>query len=281
MNHAAGRVDLHLHTTASDGTHTPSQIVQMAQALGLRAIAITDHDCMAGVREATAAAAGSALLVIPGVELSTDVPEGEVHVLGYYLDDANPELQTLLAKLRGARLQRARRMVEKLAALGLPLSWDRVQAIANGAAVGRPHVARALLEAGHVSSVQDAFSLYIGRHGPAYVERYRLTPAEAVALVRRLGGLPVLAHPSFVPNLPERLPQLVAAGLTGMEVWYTGYSPDTTSELSALARQYGLVETGGSDFHGVSVMPSAILGAVPVPYAAVEELERRRALTKR
>ena len=196
--------------------------MRLAILAGLGTIAITDHDSMNGVDEALAAAAGTSLKVIPGVELSTDIPRGEVHLLGYYLDPHLPELDALLATLRGSRVQRAQRMVEKLDSLGMPVSWERVQAIANGASVGRPHVARALIEAGHVSSVQDAFSLYIGREGPAYVDRYKLTPVEATALVTRLGGLAVLAHPSFVPELDRVLPGLVEAGLAGMEVYYTG-----------------------------------------------------------
>ena len=252
----------------------------MAILSGLGAIAITDHDSMEGVGEALAAAAETSLLVIPGVELSTDSPGGEIHILGYYLDPREPELDTLLATLRNARVQRAQRMVEKLDSLGMPVSWERVKAIANGASVGRPHVAQALLEAGHVSSVRDAFSLYIGREGPAYVDRYKLNPQEATELVKRLGGVPVLAHPSFVPDLEKALPGLVSAGLAGMEVYYTGYPQEVTEYLRKLARRFGLVEAGGSDFHGSSVVPSAVLGSVPVPFSSVEELERRRAASQ-
>jgi predicted metal-dependent phosphoesterase TrpH len=276
VNSALGFVDLHLHTTASDGAFSPTQIVRMAREAGLRAIAITDHDSMGGVAEAVAAAAGTGLGVIPGVEISTDLLQGEAHILGYYLDARNPELMELLATLRKSRWERAQRMVEKLGALGMPVSWDRVADIADGGAVGRPHVARALMEAGHVSSVQDAFALYIGREGPAYVDRYRLAPVEVTQAVVRWGGLPVLAHPSFVVDLPALLSRLVPAGLVGLEAYYTGYPPEVTASLLRLARTNGLVGTGGSDFHGRSVVAGAMLGSVGVPYSVMEELQARR-----
>jgi hypothetical protein len=247
----------------------------MARKMGLRAIAITDHDSLNGVPEAIAAAEGSGLTVIAGVEMSTDVKDGEVHILGYFVDPADRDLQALLTMLRNSRTERARRMTQNLTRLGVPITMERVLQLARGGSVGRPHVAQALKEAGHVSSIQDAFSLYIGRTGPAYVERYRLTPAEAVGHVTRHGGVPVLAHPGFVPNLGMLLPGLVAAGLAGMEVFYTGYSDDEVAALSALASQYGLVRTGGSDFHGAGVRQDVTVGSVEVPYRAVEELRAR------
>ncbi len=281
MSDAPRFVDLHLHTTASDGAFLPRQIVQMALDAGLSAVAITDHDTVDGVEEAVAAAAGTGLTIIPGVEISADLRQGEAHILGYYLNTGNTELADLLATLRRSRWERGKRMVEKLGALGMPVSWDRVAAIANGGAVGRPHVARALIEAGHVSSVQDAFARYIGREGPAYVDRYKLTPVEVTQAVLRWGGLPVLAHPSFVPDLEGLLPRLVAAGLVGLECYYTGYPPEVTAGLIRLTRTNGLVATGGSDFHGRSVVAGAVLGSVGVPYSVVEELEARRPLANR
>ncbi len=247
----------------------------MAILSGLRAIAITDHDSLNGVPEALAAADGTDLTVIAGVEMSTDVKDGEVHILGYFLDPADQDLQGLLTTLRNSRTERARRMTENLTRLGVPITMERVLELANGGSVGRPHVAQALKEAGHVSSIQDAFSLYIGRTGPAYVERYRLTPAEAVGHVRKHGGVAVLAHPKFVPNVPTLLPGLAAAGLAGIEVYYTGYSDEEVASLGAMADHYGLVRTGGSDFHGPGVQLDAKLGGVAVPYRAVEELRAR------
>lgn len=271
------RVDLHLHTTASDGAYSPGEIVRMAWQRGLRAIAITDHDSTEGVEEALQATRFIPIMVIPGVEISTDIPKGEIHILGYYVDHRQPELRDILARLREGRQQRARKMVEKLNLLGMPISWERVQAIADGGAVGRPHVAKALMEAGYVASVQDAFALYIGREGPAYVERFKMTPAEAVALIARLGGLPVLAHPGTIPSLESWLPELLAAGLVGLEAYYTGYTAEMTAGLLRLAARHGLVATGGSDFHGQDVVPEAVLGEPPVPFSVVEELLARLA----
>jgi predicted metal-dependent phosphoesterase TrpH len=274
---APGFVDLHVHTTASDGAFSPAEIVRMALDAGLRAVAITDHDSMEGVDEAVAAAAGSGLAVIPGVEMSADMARGEAHILGYFLDAHNPESAELLAALRRSRRVRAQRMVEKLQALGMSITWDRVEAIAGGGAVGRPHLARALAEAGYVSSISEAFARWIGREGPAYVERYRLKPEEATQKVVQWGGLPVLAHPSYVADLSSLLPPLVRAGLVGLEAYYTGYSPEQTASLLRVARLNGLVGTGGSDFHGPSVVANAVLGGVGVPFSVLEGLQARRA----
>jgi predicted metal-dependent phosphoesterase TrpH len=270
------QVDLHLHTTASDGVYAPSAVVALARARGLQTIAITDHDSVAGVAEALAVA-GHELEVIPGVEINTDVPHSEVHILGYYLDDHHAELQDVLQKLQDFRRDRARRMVEKLARLGLPLDWERVASLAGDGAVGRPHVAQALVERGYMADVSQAFDRYIGREGPAYVERYRLAPTEATRLIVRAGGLPVLAHPIGLENLPSLLDELTAAGLVGLEAYYTGYLPEETQSLLALAQKYGLVATGGSDFHGGGILPHADLGAVFVPMEAVAALRARLA----
>lgn len=272
----ASQVDLHLHTTASDGAYAPAAVVALARARGLRTIAITDHDSVEGVAEALAAA-GHGLEVIPGVEINTDIPHSEVHILGYYVDYRHAELQDVLQRLRDFRRDRARRMVEKLAHLGMPLDWRRVAALAGDGALGRPHVAQALVERGYVADVSQAFDLYLGREGPAYVERHKLTPVEATRLIVRAGGLPVLAHPSGLENLPTLLDALTAAGLVGLEAHYTGYLPEETQGLLALAQKYGLVATGGSDFHGGSVLPHADLGAVFVPVEAAAALRARLA----
>ncbi len=268
------QVDLHLHTTASDGAYTPAAVVALARDRGLRTIAITDHDSMEGVAEALAAA-GHGLEVIPGVEINTDIPHAEVHILGYYVDYRHAELQDVLQRLRDFRRDRARRMVEKLARLGMPVDWQRVAALAGEGAVGRPHVAQALVERGYVADVSQAFDRYIGREGPAYVERHKLTPVEATRLIVRAGGLPVLAHPSGLANLTTLLDELTAAGLVGLEAYYTGYLPEETQGLLLLAQKYGLVATGGSDFHGGSILPHADLGAVFVPVEAVAALRAR------
>ncbi len=268
----SGRVDLHVHTTASDGQFSPTEIVRRALDIGLTTIAITDHDTTEGVAEAVDAARGTRLEVIPGVEISTDVWRSELHVVGYYIDYADPSLCSKLALFRDSRLDRAQRMVAKLNRMGLPVAWDRVQEIAGEAAVGRPHIARAMLEVGHISSLDEAFHRYIGRNGPAYAERFKLSPAEAVQTILSANGLPVLAHPLHIQRM---VPDLVEAGLRGLEVYYPGYSPEETRFLCRLASKYGLITTGGSDFHGEDVQPANKLGGVMVPQVVAENLRAR------
>ncbi|MDA8219458.1 MAG: PHP domain-containing protein [Dehalococcoidales bacterium] len=276
-------VDLHLHTTASDGTDAPAEVVRKARDLGLRVIAITDHDSTEGVAEAVASARGTDLEVIPGIEISTDVPLGEIHILGYFVDVADGELQNMLHLLRESRHGRARRMVDKLRDLGMDIDWERVKAFAGEGAVGRPHVARAMVEKGYVSTTAEAFDRYIGRNGPAYVERYKLTPPEAVQLVLGAKGLPGLAHPVIAgaaeplgdsPDLEPLLAELSQAGLVAMECYYTGYTDDITADLLEKARRYNLVPTGGSDYHGANLV-GPTLGGVHVPLSSVEALRER------
>lgn len=243
----------------------------MASRLGLRVIAIADHDSTDGIAEAQEAAYGTSLEVVPAVEINVDYGRLELHILGYYLDPTSVELQVALAQLRAGRQDRARQMVERLAHLGLPLSWERVAAIAGeGTAIGRPHVAQALLESGYVGSIQEAFTSYIGHGGPAYVERFKLSPAEAISLIRRAGGVPVLAHPLMLMDV---VPQLVPQGLAGIEVYYTGYTEEERALLLAVADRYSLLATGGSDFHGPDVLPDNLLGGVEVPWSVVEKLK--------
>jgi len=268
------RVDLHLHSTASDGQFSPSELVAMALDRNLLAIAITDHDTTAGIDEALEAARGTGLEVIPGVEISCDVPHEEVHLLGYYLDYHHPALQGKLRAMRDARLQRAKGMLAKLAALGSPLPWEMVAELAGDGSVGRPHIAQAMVRMGCVDSTDEAFDLYIGRSGPAYVERYRLSPSDAVLLIKEAHGLPVLAHPLRVMHF---LLALVEWGLVGLEVYYNGYSAEDIQELAALARKFDLIPTGGSDFHGPGVLDTVDMGGVWVP---VESVKRLRALAK-
>src|SRR5579885_1684383 len=194
-----GEVDLHLHTTASDGRLTPQELVKLAAERGLRVIAITDHDTTDGVGPAQAAAARFAdLRLIPGVEMSVDIAEAEVHLLGYWVDLDNREFQQLLAWSRDGRVNRARRILEKLAELGMSVEWERVRELAGDGAVGRPHIAQAMVERGYVADIREAFDRYLGRGRPAYVERERLTPEQGIRSVLAVGGLPVLAHPADI-----------------------------------------------------------------------------------
>jgi predicted metal-dependent phosphoesterase TrpH len=270
-------VDLHLHTTASDGTLPPPRLVALARQRGLRHIAVTDHDSTEGV-DAALDAAGSTLEVIPGVELNTDVPAGEVHILGYFLDHHDPSLQDRLSRMRASRLGRGEGMVRRLRDLGLDVTWERVQEIAGvaeGGAVGRPHIARALVEGGYVATVREAFDRYIGNDGPAYVAREKLEPVEAVGIVRQARGVPVLAHPADIPDLETLLPRLIEAGLEGLECYYGTYSEGVVQGLVERARALGLAPTGGSDFHGPEVLPEFEVGGTPVPPEVVTELKQR------
>lgn len=270
-------VDLHTHSTISDGVLAPGELVDQAAAAGVRIMALTDHDSTDGVAEAARAARGHAgFTLIPGIELSTDVPQGEVHVLGYFIDIEDRQLQSTLVSFRNDREGRARRMVERLADLGMPVRWERVLQIAGEGSIGRPHVAQALVEAGHVGSVREAFDRYIGRNGPAYVERARMAPAEAIALIRRFGGLAALAHPRESPNLDTLLPELVVAGLAGMEVYYGLYPPLERDVLLSLCRRHGILPTGGSDYHGPGLAAECPLGGANVPLAVGEALLARR-----
>ncbi len=277
-NAALGRVDLHTHSTASDGELLPSRLIGLAIERGLSTIALTDHDTVAGLAEALEAARGTSLEVIPGVELSVDVPGAEVHVLGYWIDWRAPDFLAMIKKFRDGRVGRAEQMVQKLTALGAPISFERVRELAGDAAIGRPHVAQALVEAGHVATVTEAFDRYIDRNGPAYVEHFRLSPEDAVRLILSAGGVPVLAHPAEVTDWVE---PLVRAGLLGLEVHYGLYDDAMIQSLAKLARQYDLIATGGSDFHGLNKMAHMSgMGDVHVPPAVVDKLRRKAAEVK-
>lgn len=264
----SAKADFHNHSTASDGKLRPAQLVDLAAANGVRIFAMTDHDSTEGIVEAKAAAAKhSDLILVPGVELSTDIEGTEVHILGYLTDDIlqNEEFQAALTKFRAGRFQRGKGMVEKLNALGKPITWERVLEIAGDASVGRPHVAQALLEAGHVTSIKEAFDLYIGRNGPAYVERDKMEPEEAVATLTRYGAPAVLAHPSYVKDVESILPGLIAAGLKGMEVYYRDYDDAMQDNLARIAKKYNIMPLGGSDYHGLNNPGEREPGHIPLP----------------
>ena len=270
-----GQADLHIHSTTSDGKLTPAEVVGEAARRGLKFISLTDHDTVDGIAPALAAAKNHpALKLIPGVEISTDIPSGEAHVLGYFIDYTGGELAAALARFRNSRLNRARGMVAKLAELGVHLDWARVEQIAGDSVMGRPHIAQALLEKGYIDSFRQAFADYIGRNGPAYVEREKITPAQAVALIVRSGGLASLAHPFTVSDPEAMIIELKAAGLAGLEAYYNGYDRDETETLVNLARKHNLVTTGGSDFHGLEASESPI-GGIDLPLEAVEQLIAR------
>jgi predicted metal-dependent phosphoesterase TrpH len=269
------RIDLHAHTTASDGLLPPERLVALAREAGVAVLGVADHDTTDALDAAMAAGVRAGVEVIPAVEINTDVDALEVHVLGYCIDHRLPWFQEFLARLRDGRVNRAARMVEKLNALGIPIRLARVREIAGGA-VGRPHVARALIEAGAVRTTEEAFAKYLGRGAPAYVERMKVTPEEAVAVILRSGGIPVLAHPGWGP-VDGLIPDLVRAGLEGIEVYYPDHTPAMVERLLALADRLGLLVTGGTDYHGGDLATGVALGSQYVPEEVVARLKARAA----
>ena len=279
-------VDLHLHTTYSDGRLTPTELVRLCAQSDLRVISVSDHDSTEAMPEALEAARSfPQLTIIPGIELSTDVPGAEIHVLGYFVDYQDAEFQRVLKRFREGRQERARQIVEKLGKLGVKVSWDRVEELSDGGAIGRPHIAQAMVEAGYIQYPRDAFDQYLGRNGRAYVERPKLTPAEAIGILLDNGALPVMAHPTYsvtksdrdeVDALRKILTELKGAGLMGMEVYYGGYSPEQVGQLVALADELGLVPCGGSDYHASGNPDEPEPGTVGPPMDTVEALRAQR-----
>jgi 3',5'-nucleoside bisphosphate phosphatase len=248
------RADMHSHSTASDGTCPPAEVMRRASAAGLDAIALTDHDTVAGHR-AAAEALPPGLTLVPGMELSCRLDGHSVHLLGYLFDPADAELAAERARIRESRVHRARAMVERLAELGAPVTWEQVSALAGDGVIGRPHIARAMVAAGVISSPDEAFGPdWIGTGGRAHVTRYALDPARAIALIRAAGGVTVLAHPRagargwMMPD--DMIADLAAAGLHGIEVWHPDQDQKQRAHLTALAADLGLVASGGSDDHG-------------------------------
>jgi predicted metal-dependent phosphoesterase TrpH len=267
-------VDLHLHTTASDGRLSPTELVKLVASQGLKQVAISDHDTTEGLAEAFEAAGEfSDLRIIPAIEISTDIPGDEVHMLGYFLNHEDPDLQALLGRFRDGRLERGKAMVDKLATLGIHIDWERVKEIAGDGAVGRPHIALAMVEKGYCKEPKDAFPEYLGRNGLAYVERSKMSPDQAVALLKRFGAVPVLAHPAYLVDMEPAIALLKDAGLMGMEVHYAQYDAETVGHLADLAKEYDLIPCGGSDYHGLGNTGELLPGALGPPLETVERLE--------
>lgn len=268
-------IDLHTHSLRSDGALEPAALVERAAERGVKIQALSDHDTLAGAAEAIAAGERVGVRVIPSTELNTESEWGDVHILGYFLDPADAALEDRLRWLRENRGRRVELMVEKLNALGYAISLARVMEIAQGGSLGRPHLAQALFEAGYVPTYDSAFGTLIAKDAPAYVSRVGLSPLEAVQLVVAHGGVPSLAHPFTVVGLEELMPLIVAAGLVGIEAYYGSHPPAMTAACLSLARRYGLVPTGGSDFHGRGEH-GAPLGGVFVPPETIPALEAHR-----
>ena len=274
-------IDLHLHTLASDGRLSPTELIQLVASQGLETISITDHDSTEGLAEAYEAAKKFPYMrIIPGIEMSADIPGDEVHVLGYFLDYHDVEFQEMLTELRRGRVGRAQVMVEKLVALGKPVEWERVLHFAGDGTVGRPHIALAMVEAGYFKEPKEAFEEYLGNDGLAYYDRPKLNPTESVAMIRKVGGVPVLAHPTFMNDMEAGIASLKKEGLVGMEVYYAQYDDDTVRHLARLAREYDLIPCGGSDYHGLGNTGESLPGTLGPPEETVKLLEDAAAVNK-
>ncbi|HYM81073.1 MAG TPA: PHP domain-containing protein [Candidatus Limnocylindria bacterium] len=264
------RVDLHTHSFFSDGVLSPEDLVARARLKGLAGLALTDHDSIEGVERAAAAAIVAGIDLVPGVELSSSLDGLDLHILGYYVNPDHPGLRERLEEFKQERRDRIVAIVGRLEALGAVIALERVLALAGPGVVGRPHVAQALLEAGLVEHQEDAFRRFLGAHGPAFVPRPAFSPTEAIALIHAADGVSVLAHPG--PQLAESIVEgLATAGLRGVEVWHPHHTSGTSRRYQALADRLGLLETGGSDFHGEH--RSLDLGDVGVPILLLERLK--------
>ena len=282
MKPRSQKIDLHTHTVYSDGTFTPAQSVELALERGLTALSISDHDSTEGLPEALRAAEGTGLEIVPGVEFSTIHEHGGVHMLTYWPDVTDREFQAELQRLREDRYQRGERMVRKLQDLGYPVLFERVREIASGKNIGRPHIAQALVEAGGVAEVKEAFSdELIGTGGRAYVEKHALHPPDALPLMKRAGGLAVLAHPVHwrdgLPVPDQLIEEMVQAGLDGIEAAHPDHDPDTEARYREMAKRFGIVATGSSDCHGARYDPIR-MGSVTTDPEEFARLKARKEL---
>ena len=272
-------VDLHLHTTASDGALTPTQLIDLVARTSLRVISITDHDTINGIDEAQDAVSKLPdVTLIPGIELGTQDGPSEVHLLGYFINHRDPSLLAALERFREERVVAAQQNVDKLRSMGIHITWERVRELAGGT-VGRPHIAKAMVEGGYVESVRAAFDIYLGDNGIGRVPRPKLDPVDALGMVHDAGGVGAIAHPRTVKELGRVAPRLAEAGLAGIEVYAEKYGPEEQAGYRAIARRYGLVECGGSDYHAFGYPNEVVPGLYgPPPDTADLLFERAQAL---
>jgi predicted metal-dependent phosphoesterase TrpH len=273
-------IDLHTHSIYSDGTNSPTELLKMAEKRGLRALALTDHDTVAGIAELLAAGKESKVEPIPGIELSAACENGTMHILGYFIDPASPALAEMLTKVRAGRTARNLEILKKLNRLGYILRWSDLEEYTGKDVVGRPHFAEVLVKRGHVKSKKAAFDLLLAKGRPAYAERYHCTATECIGYIRAAGGIAVLAHPATIhlsdPKLRSLVGELAKQGLGGIEVYYAEHRPENRKKFIGWAKELGLLCTGGSDFHGEN-SPDLKLGTgfgqLHVPDEALEELK--------
>lgn len=274
-------IDLHTHTTASDGSLTPAQLVRYASQKGVTVIAITDHDTIDGNAEAMAEGKREGVTVVPGVEISVDYSPGSMHMLGFFIDFNNNALGGKLKQLQDSRADRNPRIIEKLNQLGIHITYQEVIDISGGGQVGRPHIAQVLLQKGYTRSIQEAFDRYLGKGAPAYFDKFRLEPARAIEMIAEAGGVPVLAHPftlncSHAEELERLVKNLIPLGLAGIEVYYSEHAPHQISVYESIAKRHHLLMTGGSDFHGVNVEGIDLgkgRGGLNIPFELYERLK--------
>lgn len=271
-------IDLHIHSNASDGTLSPEQVVRAACRANLAVIALADHDTTDGVDEALSAARREGgVTVVPAVEISAEHPRGDVHILGYFMDYKSPAFQSFLRRPRSARPERIEAMCEKLTALGLPVTAGEVRAVAGKASsVGRPHLARVMLNKGYIEHMDDAFRLYLREGKPAYVKRFKNPARESIERIHACGGISVIAHPGLCED-PGIVEDLIEEGVMGIEAYCHDHDQAKEDHFSGLARRHGLLITGGSDYHGEMLEKTFRLGDLKVPYACYEALEAARA----
>lgn len=278
------RIDLHLHTTHSDGSLSPTEVLQLALKARVTALAITDHDIVSSIPEALAVGAELGIEIIPGVEISSCIGNSELHILGYYIQWQDPELNQRFATLRESRHNRNPQIIERLRSLGLDVTYGEVRALAGTDSVGRPHIARLLMDKKYVTSAKDAFDLYLAEGRPAYVARELPQPEDAIAWIRAAGGVAVLAHPTWAKvsgeGLFTLLKTLKASGLGGIEVHYSTHTKRQTAEYLDLAKRLDLLVTGGSDFHGITKPDIGVgtgLGDLKVSEKLLEPLKQAAA----
>lgn len=264
-------IDLHTHSTASDGVLSPQKLVGLAKDSGVSVLAVTDHDTLEGLPMAMAEAARAGLQVIAGVEITAHVGDLEVHILGHVIDPGDNRLAEFLASSRTDRIERARRMVEKLWALGLPLDMNEVLSLASGPSVGRPHVAQAMIRRGYVTSLKEAFDRYLTPGKPGYVERSKIPASEVIHAIKEADGVPSLAHPRQYGR-DEIIPSLVQQGLMGLEVYHPEHDTESLFRYERVCLEYGLLAVGGSDYHGTEGLRSMGLGRPALPEARFEQL---------